>query len=93
MQVDGERLAPSHDEALHPVELRAVVCVVELTLQVPSGNVQCWEMDERERKETVSRITSGLTIYPASYKGIQSCSTVPLFALWGCQSSLQYNKA
>ena len=40
LQFDGERLASSHNEALHAVQICAVVCVVELTLQIPGNNVQ-----------------------------------------------------
>ena len=41
LQFDGEWLTPSNDEAIHAVQLCAVVCVVELTRQVPGSDVHC----------------------------------------------------
>lgn len=46
-QADGEWLASPHDQTVYTIQISTMVCVVELTLQVPAINVQSFK-EERE---------------------------------------------
>lgn len=55
VQADGEALASPHDQTIHAVQVRTVLCVVGVALQVPTVDVQSFEKKD-EKRETLTSV-------------------------------------